>query len=242
MEARMQGELAMEARTFFRRHICSELVSIGGLSGHSAVQVLSGNLEEIGEQSALILTEASVTRGTKVRVKGESHEMKGCVRSCTFDPPLGFFIEIELYTESRWLEKSFVPEHLFELRPSTYREPRVRKGLHLATSEGHSAQPCGETATPASGRWPPQPTRAPDKQPPELDVLGARRLARALLEAPHDGRQAIGACMCDRRSVRVRRESVRTVARGGRTSLGGHNGLGDSVTSCSQRIAKYEQS
>lgn len=93
------------------------------------MQALAGNLEEIGEWSALVLTEAAVPPGTKVRVKGEAHELKGRVRSCTFDRLLGFFIEIGLDAESRWSEKWFVPEHLFMLCPTmryfTYPESKV---------------------------------------------------------------------------------------------------------------------
>jgi hypothetical protein len=46
----------------------------------------------------------------EVRVTGKSFEMKGRVRSCTFDLLPGFFIDVELYTESRWSAKRFVPQ------------------------------------------------------------------------------------------------------------------------------------
>lgn len=108
----------MQIRSFFRRRLCSELVSVARLSGCCSVKASTGNLEEIGEWSALILTEAAVPPGAKVHVKGEAHELKGCVRSCTFDRLLGFFVEIVLDAESRWSEKWFVPEHLFALCPS----------------------------------------------------------------------------------------------------------------------------
>jgi hypothetical protein len=54
---------------------------------------------------------------TKVRVMTKTHELRGFVRSCTFDGLLGFFIEIGLDPESRWSEKWFVPESLFALCP-----------------------------------------------------------------------------------------------------------------------------
>lgn len=119
----------MQVRTFFRQHLCSELVSVIRLSGRHTVQALVANLEEIGEWSALILAEAAVPLGTKVRVKGIAHELKGFVRSCTFDRRLGYFIEVALDAESRWSEKWFVPEHLFALCPTmryfTYSTPKV---------------------------------------------------------------------------------------------------------------------
>jgi hypothetical protein len=107
----------MQAGTFFRQHLCSELVSIARLSGRRSIQLLNGNLEEIGEWSALILMQEAVPTGTRVRVKGK-YTLKGLVNSCTFHHLLGFFVEIRLDAESRWFEKWFVPEHLFTLCPS----------------------------------------------------------------------------------------------------------------------------
>jgi hypothetical protein len=108
----------MQARTLFRHHLCSELVSVARLSGRRSLDAMDGNLEEIGEWSALILLQDAVPIGTRVRVKGKLHELKGVVRSCTFDQLLGYFIDIRLGAESRWSEKWFVPEHLFALCPS----------------------------------------------------------------------------------------------------------------------------
>jgi len=82
------------------------------------MQVLDGNLEEIGERSALLLLQDAVPIGTRVRVKGKAQELNGRVRSCTFDRVLGYFIEVGLDAESRWSEKWFIPEHLFTLCPS----------------------------------------------------------------------------------------------------------------------------
>ena len=108
----------MQARTFLRKHLCSELVSVARLSGGRPMQVLDGNLEEIGDSSALILLLDAVPIGTKVRVMGKAKELMGRVKSCTFDRVLGYFIEVGLDAQSRWSEKWFVPEHLFTLCPS----------------------------------------------------------------------------------------------------------------------------
>jgi hypothetical protein len=124
----MQAHSFFRHHQFFRNHLCSELVSIAPLSGKGPAKTLDGNLEEIGEWSALVLTQNAVPRGTKVRVTGRAHELKGSVRSCTFDRVLGFFIDIGLDVESRWSEKWFVPEHLFALCPSMryFTEPALK--------------------------------------------------------------------------------------------------------------------
>jgi hypothetical protein len=111
-------------------------VSVARLSGSRSVQLLDGNLEEIGEWSALILIRKFLPPGTKVRVKGKVHELKGFVRSCTYDRVLGFFVDIGLESESRWSEKWFVPQHLLSLCPSmrcfTENTPKVPEKLVLA--------------------------------------------------------------------------------------------------------------
>src|SRR5580698_6761270 len=99
----------MQVRTFFRKHLCSELVSVVRISGGRPAQVLDGNLEEIDERSALILLQNAVPIGTRLRVKGKAHELNGRVRSCSFDEVLGYFVEVGLDAESRWSEKWFIP-------------------------------------------------------------------------------------------------------------------------------------
>jgi len=116
-------------RKSVRQHLCSELVSIARLSGGRSIHTLDGNLEEIGEWSALILTQEAVAAGTTILVKGKGQELKGRVKSCSFDGLLGFFVEMELAPESRWSEKWFTPEHLFALCPTmryfTEKMPKV---------------------------------------------------------------------------------------------------------------------
>src|SRR2546423_1569631 len=108
----------MQAQKTVRNHLCSELVSVVPLSGRSRRRVLDGNLEEIGERSALILVQNPLHNGERVRVTAKGHELIGRVKSCTIDRLLGFFVDIELDQDSLWSEKWFVPQHLFKLCPS----------------------------------------------------------------------------------------------------------------------------
>lgn len=116
--------------------MCSELVSVDRLSETGPAQVLDGNLEEIGEWSALVLTQSELTPGTRVRIKARAKELTGFVRACSFDRVLGFFVDIGLDAESRWSEKWFMPEHLFALCPSmryfTEKLPKVPEEFLLS--------------------------------------------------------------------------------------------------------------
>ena len=102
-----------------RQNLCSELVSVRRLTGYRReTPAIQANLEEIGEWSALLLTEESIPNGTKIRIQAQTHELTGRVKSCTSDGLLGFFVDIELDQESRWSEQRFVPQHLFALCPT----------------------------------------------------------------------------------------------------------------------------
>ena len=139
----------MKARERSRLHLCSELVSVTHLTRRQP-QAVDGNLEEIDEERALILMQDAVPTGTRVRVKGKAHELKGFVTSCTFDQLLGFFIEIELDAESRWSESLFLPQHLFALCPSMryFTEPAAKvPEKHFLARNATSAQAAYSGAT-----------------------------------------------------------------------------------------------
>lgn len=98
-----------------RRLLCSDLVSIARRSGRGALQAIRGNLEEIGERSALVLADAAIAPGTSVTVACEAHELKGIIKSCRCERLLGFFVEVQLTPEYRQSERWFTPEHVLRL-------------------------------------------------------------------------------------------------------------------------------
>ena len=92
--------------------MCSEIVAVTPCCGGMPKLVLTGNLEEIGERSAVILTEAPINRGVRVTVSCRAHQLKGLVKFCRFDKWLGFLVEVRLDRVSRWSTRWFTPQHL----------------------------------------------------------------------------------------------------------------------------------
>jgi hypothetical protein len=76
---------------------------------------VEGNLEEIGEWSAVILTDQAIARGTEVHIACETNRLIGTVESCTFEDLLGYFVSVRLDPVSRWSEDWFAPKHLLGL-------------------------------------------------------------------------------------------------------------------------------
>ena len=93
------------------RHLCSELVRI--LGGPSIS--LYGNLEEIGERSAVVLTETPLQRRAKISIACRMNQLKGTVEACTFEESLGYYVRVKFDRDTRWSPRWFTPKHLYTL-------------------------------------------------------------------------------------------------------------------------------
>lgn len=98
------------------RNWCSELVSVVGVNRNGNSESIPGNLEEIGERSAVVLTESPLPVQSRVHIACRTHVLRGVSKSCKHDPLLGYFSEIELAPASRWSRAWFSPRHLLTLR------------------------------------------------------------------------------------------------------------------------------
>ncbi len=109
-----------------QRHWCSEIVSIACRGKDGSLKSIVGNLEEIGERTLVVLTEALVPMGTLVSIRCRDYELKGIADSRDRDGRLGFFLKIRLAPESRWTLRQFVPEHLFTVKDVLLHGPQLR--------------------------------------------------------------------------------------------------------------------
>src|SRR5262245_18933890 len=91
-------------------YLCSELVTVTTCSSRET-KILRGNLEEIGERNALVLVDSPLGYGTQLQVNTEGHRLRGQVRSWSFEPELGYFVDVQLDADSRWSMQRFVPKH-----------------------------------------------------------------------------------------------------------------------------------
>jgi hypothetical protein len=102
----------MAKQVSLERNWCSELVSVVRVNRSGGSESVPGNLEEIGERSALVLTECAVPIASRVHIACRTHVLRGITKTCKFDRILGYFIEIELAPASRWSRRWFSPRHL----------------------------------------------------------------------------------------------------------------------------------
>ena len=106
----------MAKQVSLERNWCSELVSVVRVNRSGGSESIPGNLEEIGEGSAVVLTEAPLPLQSRVHIACRTHVLRGVSKSCEYDPMLGYYIEIELAPASRWSRAWFAPRHLVTLR------------------------------------------------------------------------------------------------------------------------------
>jgi hypothetical protein len=117
------------------RHLCSEPVFISR-ADRGGQQTTLGNLEEIGEWFAEILTDCAFPRAAAVRIVTKDHELEGFVKNCRRDQQLGFFVRVRLAPQSRWSDRWFTPQHLLKLWSGTHanNQPKVSA---LKTASGY---------------------------------------------------------------------------------------------------------
>lgn len=96
-------------------HLCSELVTISSPDSAGRVRTTVGNLEEIGEWSAKLLVDRPIQSGVGVVVNAGVNTLKGTVKAWSYEPVMGYFIDVQLNRESRWSPKHFQPEHLLRI-------------------------------------------------------------------------------------------------------------------------------
>lgn len=100
-----------------RRYLCSQRVSVVCLDPDGWSHTVSGNLEEIDEGSALVLTNGPISARKKVRIVCGINQLNGTVTGSLYDEVLGFFSQVQFDSDSRWSERRFNPGHLLMVIP-----------------------------------------------------------------------------------------------------------------------------
>lgn len=96
-------------------YLCSQLVSITIGEPERNPRVILGNLEEIDRHRAVVLLDTPVSRGAQVVVKARKTALHGHAAKWSFEPTLGYFIDVRLSDNSLWSPDRFRPDYLLEI-------------------------------------------------------------------------------------------------------------------------------
>ncbi len=98
-----------------KRSLCSQRVSLICSDLDGRWRTIPGNLEEIAEESGMVLADGPISCGKKVRILCRTNQLNGIVQACVHDDVLGFLVEVKFDADSQWAEQSFRPQHLLKL-------------------------------------------------------------------------------------------------------------------------------
>lgn len=100
-----------------KRRLCSQRVSVSCAARNGWWHTIPGNLEEIEGGSCLVLTEAPVSAGKKVRICCGINQLNGTVTASLHHDVLGYFVEVQFDSDSQWSERRFKPQHMLTPTP-----------------------------------------------------------------------------------------------------------------------------
>ncbi|MDP9113136.1 MAG: hypothetical protein M3O20_05585 [Acidobacteriota bacterium] len=93
--------------------LCSELLDLYLQSPNGRQRKLTANLEEIWPSGALLSTDAPIHEFTPLWFVGGGCKFQGEAIAGTLFRGLGYFVEMRFDRDSRWSERKFRPQHLF---------------------------------------------------------------------------------------------------------------------------------
>ena len=100
-----------------KRRLCSQRVSVSCAARDGWSYTIPGNLEEIEQSSCLLLVEAAVPVGKRVRVCCGIYQLDGTVTASQYDDVLGVYVDVQFDSDSQWSERRFKPQHMLTPTP-----------------------------------------------------------------------------------------------------------------------------
>lgn len=96
-------------------YLCSQIVSVTIGEPEKNPREILGNLEEIDTDRAVVLLDTPVSTGAQVVLKAEETALHGLAGKWSFEPALGYFLDIRLLGHSLWSPDRFSPSHLLAI-------------------------------------------------------------------------------------------------------------------------------
>ena len=106
---------SMHERRSEPRLLCADLVNIEWQDESGRQQKSVANLEDISESGVCLQLEVPIPLHQSIRITFPTGQFSGEVRYCVYRH-IGYFIGVQFVPESRWSQRRFKPQHLFDPR------------------------------------------------------------------------------------------------------------------------------
>lgn len=112
----------MKERRSEPRLLCADLVEIEWKDSNARKRRVVANLEDISLSGACLQVDASIPMQASVRIRYSGGDLVGIVRYCVYRE-IGYYLGVEFTEGCKWNERAFKPQHLFDPRRLTPRDP-----------------------------------------------------------------------------------------------------------------------
>ena len=112
----------MKERRSEPRLLCADLVEIDWKDDTGRKRRFMANLEDISLSGACLQLESSIPLESNVRIRYSGGDLVGIVRYCVYRE-IGYFLGVEFMEGCKWNERAFKPQHLFDPRRLSPRDP-----------------------------------------------------------------------------------------------------------------------
>jgi len=105
----------MDERRTEVRMLCADIVEVSWKERSGRERRTTGVLEDISASGACLQLETAVPVGVQIEWRSPKRQFRGLVRYCAYRE-IGYFIGVELNSESKWSKKAYRPQHLLDLK------------------------------------------------------------------------------------------------------------------------------
>lgn len=95
--------------------LCADMVQVVWTDQRGKAKRAIGLLEDISPSGACLQMEAPLPLDAEVCWDSARRRFKGQVRYCVYRE-IGYFVGVEMKSDSRWSMRAYLPQHLLDLR------------------------------------------------------------------------------------------------------------------------------
>ncbi len=105
----------MDDRRVEPRLLCADLVDVDWKEKGGKLRRTVANLEDISLSGACLQVDTAIPLRLAIRIRYPGGELSGVVRYCIYRE-IGYFVGVEFEEGTKWSQRHFKPQHLFDPR------------------------------------------------------------------------------------------------------------------------------